>query len=159
MEDICFADITFVWRISVSLILYLYGGYLFFWYYICMEDICFADITFVWRISVLLILHLYGRYLFHWYYICMEDICFTDITFVWRTSVSLILHLYGGYLFHWYYICMEDICFFSFIGGENWRNRREKNHQPVTSHRQTLSHNVVSSTPRRELRIDSTRVK
>jgi hypothetical protein len=27
-----------------------------------------------------------------------------------------------------------------------------ENHRPVTSHRQTLSHNVVSSTPRNERR-------
>jgi hypothetical protein len=33
----------------------------------------------------------------------------------------------------------------SFIGGGN-----RKNHRPVASHRQTLSHNVVSSTPRHE---------
>ena len=33
----------------------------------------------------------------------------------------------------------------SFIGGGN-----RENHRPVASHRQTLSHNVVSSTPRHE---------
>jgi len=32
----------------------------------------------------------------------------------------------------------------SFIGGGNWST------QPVASHRQTLSHNVVFSTPRHE---------
>ena len=32
-----------------------------------------------------------------------------------------------------------------------------KNHQPVASHRQTLSHNVVSSTPRHELDLNSQR--
>ena len=34
-----------------------------------------------------------------------------------------------------------------FIGGGNFRVPRE-NHRPVSSHRQTLSHNVASSTPR-----------
>jgi len=33
----------------------------------------------------------------------------------------------------------------SYIGGGNRSTRR--NHRPVTSHLQTLSHNVVSSTP------------
>jgi hypothetical protein len=32
----------------------------------------------------------------------------------------------------------------SFIGGENWSTRRK----PLTIHWQTLSHNVVSSTPK-----------
>ena len=34
----------------------------------------------------------------------------------------------------------------SFIIGRNWSTR--ENHRPVANHRQTLSHNVVSSTPR-----------
>jgi beta-lactamase regulating signal transducer with metallopeptidase domain len=36
----------------------------------------------------------------------------------------------------------------SFINGGNRSNRR--NHRPVASHRQTLSHNIVSITPRHE---------
>jgi len=32
-----------------------------------------------------------------------------------------------------------------------------ENHRPVTSHWQTLSHDVVSSTPRHELNLDSQR--
>ena len=34
----------------------------------------------------------------------------------------------------------------SFISGGNWSTRRKP--RPVANHRQTLSHNVVSSTPR-----------
>jgi hypothetical protein len=34
----------------------------------------------------------------------------------------------------------------SFIGGENWSTRRK----PLTNHWQTLSHDVVSSTPNEE---------
>ena len=42
----------------------------------------------------------------------------------------------------------------SFIGGGNWNTQRK----PVTSHWQTLSHNVVSSTPRHECGLNSTLV-
>ena len=39
----------------------------------------------------------------------------------------------------------------SFIGGENWSTRRK----PLTCRKKTLSHNVVSSTPKEEFFIVS----
>ena len=38
----------------------------------------------------------------------------------------------------------------SFIGGVEENGRPGENHRPVTRHWQTLSHDVVSSTPRHE---------
>ena len=36
----------------------------------------------------------------------------------------------------------------SFMGGGNQSTRREKNHRPTANKGQTLSHNIVSNTPR-----------
>jgi hypothetical protein len=43
----------------------------------------------------------------------------------------------------------------SFVGGGNWSTGRK--HWPVPNHWQTLSHNVVSSTPRHEQDLNSQR--
>jgi hypothetical protein len=43
----------------------------------------------------------------------------------------------------------------SFIGGEH--RVRGENHRPVASHWQTLSHNIVSSTPHHERKWNSQR--
>ena len=45
-------------------------------------------------------------------------------------------------------VTFNNILAVSFIGGGNQSNG--ENHRPATSHWQTLSHNVVSSTPRHE---------
>ena len=46
------------------------------------------------------------------------------------------------------FINISFIVAHSYIGGEN--RSTQKNHLPVASNWQTLSHNVVSSTPRHE---------
>ena len=44
---------------------------------------------------------------------------------------------------------------FNIISGISKQSVPGKNHQPVTSHWQTLSYNVVSSTPRHEWDLNS----
>ena len=54
----------------------------------------------------------------------------------------------GGNIMAVSFIGGGNIMAVSFIGGGNWSTRR--NHRPAVSHRQTLSHNVISRTPSHE---------
>jgi hypothetical protein len=64
--------------------------------------------------------------------------------------ITCTVLVYGVQCYFQQYFSYMYIVVVSFIGGRNWSTPRKPFHRPVACHRQTLSHNVVSSTPRHE---------
>jgi hypothetical protein len=88
-------------------------------------------------------------------------------TVVLFSTTNLDIYIYSSYLEYYsivmyifshhikktwseFYRFMVFKATFNNISVISWRSVMEKNNRPVTSHWQTLSHNVVSSTPRHE---------
>ena len=118
----------------------------------CSESSTCLEVKYIdlWSLGVLdlyCLMFFWARVLWEIIYINKINTCSDVYWVLWKQSTwiegedcSVLRH------FQQYFSYIVAV---SFIGAGNWSTRK-KHHRPVASHWQTLSHNVVSSTPRYE---------